>query len=234
MRIPTLLAIFVLTAFACGGTDNTAEEKVVPEAPAPPGESNDASDVSSAQFDMSKPPVISSPAIVPPESELENEGDVLINVRTVDAVVDTAWVTESSGLPEVDEFALNHVLTNNRTMKIGWGDPPFQMKVSVIVPIDSDSQEELLAELDAADVDPTPVLVTIPPGSDVENEGDVLVEVQLVEERIDTAWVAGSSGYPEVDEIAMEHVMMLKQAQAVFRGLETDSFYMRLFVRHSP
>lgn len=233
MRLRTLLAFLILTAFACGGSNDEAEE-ATPEATETAGESIETSDDASPQFDMTKPPVVTSTAIVPLESEIKNEGEVLIDVRTVDTVVDTAWVTESSGFPEVDEFALNHVLTNNMTMRMGWGDPPIQMKVSVRVPIYSDGQAGLLAKLDAEEVKPTPVPVTIPSGSSVENEGDVLVEVQLVEEMIDTAWVAGTSGYSDVDEIALDHVMKMKQYPTVFRGLESDSLYLRLLVRHQP
>lgn len=233
IRATTVLAFLALTVIACGGTDNTTEV-ATPEAAETAGEPDEASEDTLPRFDVSQPPVIRSTAVVPSESEIENEGDVLIDVRTVDTVVDTAWVTESSGFPEVDEFALNHVLTNNKTLKMGWGDPPLQMKVAVIVPIDSDRQAGLLADLKAAEVNPIPVPVTIPSARDIENEGDVLVELQLVEDMIDTAWVAGTSGHPDVDEIAMEHVTMLKQMPAVFRGLESDSVYMRIFVRHQP
>ena len=216
-RAATVLVFLVLTAFACGGTDN-ATERETPQTTETAGISNGTADENAAPIDMSKPPEVRLPLMAPQDSEVKNEGEVLIDVRTVDTIVDTAWVTESSGFPDVDEFALNHVLTNNMTMRMGWGDPPFQMKVSVRVPIVSDRQSGLFTELDAEETDPTPVPVTIPPGSDVEIEGDVLVKVQLVEEMIDTAWVAGSSGYPKVDQIALDHVIKMKQTPTIFRG----------------
>ncbi len=135
MRLGTLLAYLSLTVFACGGTDNMPDEgtpeATETEATESVGRSNDTSDDASALFDMSKPPVLMTTVIAPPESKIENEGEVLVDVRTVNSAVDTAWVAESSGFPQVDEFALNHILTNNMNIKVGWGDPPFQIKVFV-------------------------------------------------------------------------------------------------------
>ena len=156
----------------------------------------------------------------------------MLEVRTVDGKIDTAWIAKSSGFPEVDEFALANTLSTGLVIQIGFGDPPFQMKVAVRVPADEVFQAVSSVESGSEENRTIPATVTIPPGSDVENEEDVLVEVQLVGEIIDTAWVTRSSGFPEVDEIAIGHVMTLKQSRAVFSGFGgNESFLMRVFVR---
>ena len=236
MRATTVLAFFVLTAFACGETENEAEE-AKPEATETAGGSIITPD-NPLGFDMTKEAIVGRSATVPPESEIENEGVVWLEVRTVNNLIDTAWVSVSSRFPEVDEFALNQVLTNNWPHKIGWGDPPVKVQFFVRVPTDSDGQEEPSTEFDTPEMGALPVLATIPVGSDVENEGHVLMVMHLVESMIDTVWVVESSGYPEVDEFALEHVMTLDQERKfwilLFSEVESDTLNLRVWVRHQP
>lgn len=235
MRATTVLAFLFLTAFACGGSGDTPNE-AIPEAAETAGRTINTPDNPLVLFDATKEAVVGMSAIVPPESEIENEGIVWLEVRTVNTVFDTAWVIVSSGFPEVDEFALNQVLTNNWPFKkIGWGDPPVKVQFVVRVPTDGDGQEEPSTELDTTEVGAFSVPVAIPPGSDLENEGDVLVALHVAEALIDTAWVVESSGYPEVDEFAMEHAMTMDQTHtSLFRNLENESIKARVFVRHQP
>lgn len=234
MRATTVLAFLALTAFACGGTERAPKEATL-EATESAGGSNAPPAERSVMFDMSKEPIVGSSTIVPPESEIENEGVVWLEVRTVNTVIDTAWVIVSSGFAEVDEFALFHVMTNIPTMRVGWGDPPFKMKVSVRIPDDINGQEGLATELDTVEVGALPVLAEIPPGSDLKHEGDVLVVLSLVEDLIDTAWVVESSGNSEVDGFALNHVMTMNQTRSpFFRDMDNDSLNARIFVRHQP
>ncbi len=238
MRTTSVLAFLALTAFACGGTDNAADD-VTPGSTETAEGSNYTPDEPSVLFDMSKERIVGASTTVPPESEIENEGIVWLEVRTVNTVIDTAWVIVSSGFDEVDEFALHHVLTNIGKFKVGWGDPPFKMQVIVRVPTDGDGQEEPSTDFDTLEVGALPFLAAIPAGSDLEHEGDVLVGLHVVEGLIDTAWVVESSGYPEVDEFAMKDVMTLNQLRGKHRrpffwDVENDSLTARMFVRHQP
>ena len=115
-RTTSVLAFLAVTAFACSGTDNAAED-VTPGSTETEGDSNDTPDEPFVLFDMTKEPIVGASTTVPPESEIEHEEDVWLEVRTVNTVIDTAWVIVSSGFAEVDEFALNHVMTYNQLRK---------------------------------------------------------------------------------------------------------------------
>lgn len=171
-------------------------------------------------------------ATVPPNSSIANEGDVLIDVRTTNAVVDTAWISRSSGYPEVDEFALSYFLQSFKNLQVGMGDPPFQMLVSVRVPSTTGDSTSLSITHEPEQIYEYPV--KIPSNSGIKNEGDVLFEVDLVDGFIDTARIIGSSGYPEVDEFASELLQSWKQARN--RSIKVDSAFkkvkVRLYVRH--
>ena len=234
MRLGMLLALLALTALACGGTDYASEE-LAPETTETVDGPYNTPDDPLALFDMTKEAIVGMSATVPPESEIEHEGIVWLQVRTVDNVIDSAWVIVSSGWPEVDEFALNRVLTDNWMFKIGWGDPPVKVQFVVRVPPDSNGQEESFPELDTAEVGAFSVPATIPPGSGLQHEGDVLVLLHLVEGLIDTAWVVEPSGYPEVDEFAMNHVLTGSYFRhPMFMEMENDTLRSRIFVRHQP
>ena len=235
MRLCTLSAFLVLTAIACGGADNVPEDET-PATTETAGGPYNTPDRPLVLFDMTKEAIVGASAIVPSESGIEHEGIVWLQARTVNNVVDSAWVIVSSGWPEVDEFALDHFLRNNRTtFKIGWGDPPFKIQFVVRVPTESEGQEESSTEFDTTEVGAFSVPAAIPPGSDLEHEGDVLVVLHLVEGLIDTAWVVESSGYPEVDEFAMKHVLTGSYFRHPgFMEMENDTLKSRIFVRHQP
>lgn len=235
MRATYLLAFIALTAFACGGNDNAAVD-TPPEAIKTTGVTGGTFDEPAVLFVSTKEAIAATIAVVPPESGIEHEGVVWLEVRTVNTVIDTAWVIVTSGFAEVDAFALNHVLTKIGTRKVGWGDPPFKMQVFVRLPADVDEQEELTPKLDTAELGVMPAYAFIPPGSDIEHEGDVLVVFHVVEDLVDTVRVVESSGYPEVDEFAMKYLMTYNQysprmRRLSFEGLENDLMKARIFVR---
>ena len=236
MRLGTPLAFLALTVFACGG-DDRAQEDATPEAAETAGGPYLTHDefvnllkeeVMSGRLGSSG--IVGSSATVPPESGIENEGTVWLEVRTVNTLIDTAWVIVSSGFPEVDEFALNQVLKRTRPWKIGWGDPPLKMEFVVKVPGDNDGQEESPTEFDTTEVGAFSFLATIPPDGDLEHEGDVRAVFHVVETLTDTAWVVESSGYPEVDEFAIEYMMTIHHP----KDMEDDSLNAMIFVRHQP
>ena len=233
MRAFTFLAFLIAVAVACGGTDNAADEDIGPTITVETAVvAADSATDSAAVAGMAEPPTFQTTAMVPSDSEINFEGDVLLEVRTVEGELDTVWIAESSGYPEVDEFALDHVLTSGVVIRFGWGDPPYRMMVYVRIPIDSG--DEAGNPEDRASVGNTPMTipVTIRPEIGINNEGDVVFEVRLVEELVDTAWVVQSSGYPEVDEFAMEHLMSLKESGHFFQlDSEEQSFQLRLVVR---
>lgn len=235
MRLCTLLAFLASTAIACGGND-IAPEEVTPEAAETAGGPYNTPDDPLVLFDMTKEAIVGVSATVPPESGIEHEGIVWLQARTVDNVVDSAWVIVSSGRSEVDEFALDHFLRNSRTtFKIGWGDPPFKIQFVVRVPDEHDVQEESSTDFDTAEVGAFPFLAAILPGSDLQREGDVLVALHMVEGLVDTAWVVESSGFSEVDEFAMNHVLTGDDIRHPFyMDMENDSVKARIFVRHQP
>ena len=176
MRSGTLLAFLALTAFACGGTDNATEE-VTPEATVSAGGPYLTHDELVNLFKeeimsgkLASSGIVGRSATVPPESGIEHEGIVWLEVRTVNTVIDTAWVIASSGFPEVDEFALNQVLKSTRTWKIGWGDPPLKMHFTVSVPTDDEGQDDSFPELDTAELGTFSFLAAIPPDSDLMHE----------------------------------------------------------------
>lgn len=116
MRATYLLAYIALTAFACGGNENTAVD-IPSEAIKTTGVTGGTPDKPAALFDMTKEPIVGATTVVAPESGIENEGVVWLEVRTVEAEIDTAWVIVSSGFPEVDVFALKYVMTYNQLRK---------------------------------------------------------------------------------------------------------------------
>ena len=228
------LAFIALMAFACGGTDNVAED-MPPDAVKTTGVTGGTPDEPAVLFYKTKEPLAAVSTVVQPESGIENEGVVWLEVRTVNTIIDTAWVIVTSGYAEVDAFALNHVLTNIGKWKLGWGDPPFKMQVIVRLPDDVDELEELTPKPDTAELGVMPALALIPPGSDLEHEGEVLVVFHVVEDLIDTIRVVESSGYPEVDEFAMKHLMTYNHDRPpFFTGLKNESMNARIFVRHQP
>ncbi|MXW04547.1 MAG: hypothetical protein F4Z81_05700 [Gemmatimonadetes bacterium] len=239
MRLCALLAFLGMTVFACGRTDNKIEE-ATPEATGPAGGPYNTTDDPIVLFDKTKEAIVGASAIVPPDSGIEHEGIVWLEVRTVNTVIDTAWVIVSSGFPEVDDFALNQVQKKTRPWKVGWGDPPFKLQFVVRVPEDSDGQEEPSTEFDTAEVGAFPFLAAVPPGSNLEHEGDVRAVLHVVDELIDTAWIVESSGYPEVDEFAIEHVMTVNLPRSSFarafrfKYMEDDTLNAVIFVRHQP
>lgn len=234
IRATTVLAFLVLTAFACGG-NNKATEVATPETTETAGGPYLTHDefvnllkeeIMSGKFRSDG--IVGRSATVPPESGIEHEGTVWLEVRTVNAVIDTAWVIASSGFPEVDEFALNQVLKRPQTPKIGWGDPPLKMHFTVSVPEDSDGQEESSTEFDSAELGTFSFLVTIPPDRDLEHEGDVRAVLHVVEALTDTAWVVESSGHLKVDEFGIEFVMTIQHPE----DMVDDSLNAMIFVRH--
>ena len=236
MRLITLLAFLSLTVVACGGNDNVPEDETpdTTEMADGPYLTHDEfvtlliAEVMSGKFSSSG--IVGRSATVSPESGIENEGTVWLEVRTVNALIDTAWVIASSGFPEVDEFALNQVLKRPQTLKIGWGDPPLKMEFNVRVPNDDDGQVESLPEFDTAELGPFSFLAAIPPDSDLKHEGDVRAKFHVVEALTDTAWVVESSGYPEVDEFAIEYIMPIHHP----KDMEDDTLNAMIFVRHQP
>jgi len=174
--------------------------------------------------------IVGRSATVPPESGIEHDGIVWLEIRTVNAVIDTAWVIATSGFPEVDEFALNQVLKRPQTPKIGWGDPPLKMQFTVRVPYEHDEQEGTFTEFDTAELGTFHFLATIPPDGDLKHEGDVRAVFHVVEALTDTAWVVESSGYPKVDEFAIEYMMTIHHPE----DMEDDSLNAMIFVRHQP
>ncbi|MCY3556986.1 MAG: hypothetical protein OXH56_16880 [Gemmatimonadetes bacterium] len=235
-RATTVLTFLALSAFACGGTDNAPEDAApeTTEMAGGPYLTHDEfvnllkEEIMSGKFDAGG--IVGRSATVPPESGIENEGTVWLEVRTVNAVIDTAWVIASSGFPEVDEFALNQVLKRPQTPKIGWGDPPLMMHFTVKVPDDSDGQKESSTEFDTAELGTFSFLVTIPPDCDLKHEGDVRAVFHVVESLTDTAWVVESSGYPEVDEFAIEYMMKIRHP----KDMVDDLLNAMVFVRHQP
>ena len=221
-----LLLMMICTGCSNGTTDDTSQ----PSSTAEPSVVINATSVSespdSTLFQLE------TTVAVPPNSGISNEGDVLIDVRTANAVVDTAWISRSSGYQEVDEYALNYFLQNFKNLQVGMGDPPFQMLVSVRVPSATGDNTSLSITHESEQIYEYPVV--IPSNSDIKNEGDVLFEVDLVDGFIDTARILESSGYPEVDEFASELMQSWKQARN--RTIEVDSAFnkvkVRLFVRH--
>ena len=229
MRLYGLLVLIVL-ASACGGSDAAGEdsspsvniETVVvttdTETDAA-GEDNSPSvnietvvvttdtetDAATGVVSM-EPLMFQTTTLAPPSSELKNEGDVLLEVRTEEGELDTAWVAESSGFPEVDEFALDYVRTSKMVVKLGRGDPPYRMMVYVRVPIESGDGISP-SKYDASEENEFILIpLSVPRESEIRNEGDMVVEARLAGGLIDTAWVAVSSGFPEVDEFAMDYL----------------------------
>lgn len=243
MRLCTLLAFLSLTVYACGGTDHSPEEATseATEMAGGPDITHDEfvnllkEEVMSGRFEAGG--IVGSYATLPPESETKNEGTVWLEVRTVNTLIDTAWVIASSGWPEVDEFALNQVLKITRPVNKGWGDPPLKMHFTVKVPDDSEGPAASTTEFDTAETAPPlaelgtfSFLATIPPDSDLEHEGDVRAVFHVVEAMTDTAWVVESSGYPEVDEFAIEYMMTIHHP----KHMEDELLNAMIFVRHQP
>ncbi len=110
MRSCIILALFGLT-IACGSSDDAGEvngpsitvETAVVNAVTATDTTTDSN--------MPEPPTFRTTVLVPPDSEIKNEGDVLLEVRTAEGELDTAWVAETSGYPEVDEFAMEHLMS---------------------------------------------------------------------------------------------------------------------------
>lgn len=171
-------------------------------------------------------PRVRSTVPVPPGLSIENEGEVLIDIRTVNSVVDTAWIVRSSGNLQVDDFALNYVREDYKPAKMGFGDPPLLMQLSVRIPYYSIENFIQSTNTDMEEVINVPV--TVPQDSDIENEGDVLFHAQIVDTLIDSFRIVRSSGYPEVDEIAEERVQSMTWNK--FRT-NSESLLIRIFVR---
>lgn len=173
-------------------------------------------------------PQVTSTVPVPPGILIENEGDVLIDVRTVNTVVDTAWIVRSSGHPEVDDFALKFVHNDFKPARLGFGDPPLLMLVSVKIPFYT--IDDIVQSTNPRRDEVINISVMIPPGSEVKSEGDVLFQVHLDGTQIDSFQMARSSGYSEVDEIANERVQSMKRNK--FKTNLKDLWF-RVFVRRS-
>lgn len=188
MRSCVILALFGLTV-ACGSNDDAGEGNGPSIAVETAVVNTVTATDTTTDSNMPEPPTFRTTVLVPTDSEIKNEGDVLLEVRTAEGERDPAWVAETSGYPEVDEFALDDFLTDGNVIKFGWGDPPYQMMVNVRIPIDAN--EGVASSENETPEGSTPILlpVTIPPESEISNEGDVFFEVKLVEELIDSVWV---------------------------------------------
>ena len=232
MRVFTIMAFFAAVTVACGGTDNASVDNGPTDKVETAVVATDAEADTAADAGMEGPPTFQTTLMVPSDREINNEGDVLLEVRTVEGALDTVWIAESSGYSEVDDFALDQVLTSGLAIKFGWGDPPYRLMAFVRIPKDPGGGARYSEDGTLVENTPMTLLVTIPAESELNNEGDVVFEVRLVEKLVDTAWVVQTSGYPEVDEFAMKHLMSLKESGHFFSpDSDEQTFQLRLVVR---